>query len=134
MSNNTDLIELVFAGAVVLAAAAALFWLLGWSVRPRKNSRYSHSLKSRLMGVVNGRLRELELKSYTELQALPEEQRDDRISPSGRRFYVQTTKEQQPDGTLAVTVEVVEIKPLGLGVRVGETLYASPPPNRETPR
>lgn len=127
MWNNPNLREVLVAGTVVLAAATLLLLGLVWSLRPPKRSKYSHSLQSRLRGVASARLRELERQSHAELSALPKRHREDRVSPSGRRFYIQTLKETQPDGTLAITVEVVEIKPLGFGVRVAETLYAAPP-------
>jgi hypothetical protein len=127
MWDNPNLKEAIIAGAASLAATGLLLWAFMRFTSPPKRSKYSHSLESRLLGVASARLRELERLSHAQLQALPERQRDDRVSPSGRRFYIETTKRAQPDGTLAITVSVVEIKPLGLGKRVAETLYASPP-------
>jgi hypothetical protein len=127
MWDNPNLKDALVAGAAVLAVVALLLWTFVRSARPSRRSKYSHSLESRLLGVASARLRELEKLSHAELQALPKRHRDDRVSPSGRRFYIETTKQAQPDGTLAITVEVVEIKPLGLGKRVAETLYVAPP-------
>lgn len=127
MWENPNLKEALVAGTGVLAAVGVVLWVLSRLAAPAKQSGYTHSLESRLGGVVGGRMRELETRPYAELDALPPTHREDKISPSGRRFYIQTTKARQPDGTLAITVEVAEIKPLGLGKRVSETLYASPP-------
>jgi hypothetical protein len=134
MWDNPNLKDALLAGAAVLAGVALLLWVLVRFTSPPKRSKHSHSLESRLLGVASARLRELEKLSHAELQALPKRHRDDRVSPSGRRFYIETTKQVQPDGTLAITVAVVEIKPLGLGKRVAETLYAAPPTDGAGPR
>jgi hypothetical protein len=133
MWDNPEIGEVLLAGTVVLVVAGVVCLLLLRMTAPPKRSRYAHSLESRLQGVVGGRMRELELKPYAELAALPAAQREDKLSPSGRRFYIQTSKARQADGTLAITVQVGEVKWLGLGVRVSETLYASPPETSKPP-
>jgi hypothetical protein len=127
MWDNPNIREAIIAASVVLAVASISLWYLTRLTAPASHSRHSTSLESRLMGVVGARLRELEVRPYAELAALPPTRREDKVSPSGRRFYILTMKEQQADGTLAITVQVVEIKRLGRGKRVAETLYASPP-------
>jgi hypothetical protein len=135
-----DGVFLVAGTVCCVGLVAGLYFILREDRRiPSIMQGQGRTARERLRSVVEQRLIKMKALSATDQLAIPATQREAKRTYQGGKFYLETTRVNQPDGRLRVTVQATQRGRLGLMIRVSDSIELSPaenpgqPGHRETP-
>lgn len=122
-----DGVFLVVGTVCCVGLIAGLYFVLREDRRiPSIMQSQGRSPRERLRSVVEQRLIKMQALSATDQLAIPATQREAKRTYQGAKFYLETTRLNQPGGRLRVTVQATQRNRLGLMIRVSDSIELSP--------